>query len=76
MEGHVSLFREDAQAWQQVLVLRESHLLTSLNILPTSAATSTNNHQQYIEDGYKPTYDRSARSQVEPSTGRTPLHPQ
>lgn len=25
----------------------------------------------YIEDGYKPTYDKAARSQVEPSTGRT-----
>lgn len=33
--------------------------------------TSTNYHQQYIEDGYKPSYDKSARSQVEPSTGRT-----
>ena len=31
----------------------------------------TKNHQQYIEDGFRPTHDKSARSQVEPSTGRT-----
>ena len=71
MEGHLPLLREDPQAREQVLVLRKSYSFISYIILHTSITTSTDHGQQYVEDGYKPTYDRSSRSQVEPSTGRT-----
>ena len=71
MEGHLPLLGEDPQAREQVLVLRKSYPFISHIISHTSITTSTDYDQQYVEDGYKPTYDKSSRSQVEPSTGRT-----